>query len=329
MSILSFAAKWRHAASAALAAGLLASSFAAQSQPADYPKRAITIVVPFAVGLAPDIQGRLIAEALSKRIGVPVLVENRPGANGNIGTEAVARAKPDGYTLLICGLTCSIAKSIYKDIRFDVKRDLAPLVNIGTIPSVLVVAKDSPFQNIGELIAHAKAHPDELTFASVGIGGSPHLAGELLKRSAGVDLMHIPFGSGDPLVEVGSGRVTMMFIPGVAAQNQQKLFRLLGVASAQRDPALPDVPTFAESGIANFEVEPWNGIWAPSGTPEPVLDYLNEHLQAVLAQPDVAKRLQQLGLKVVGGTRAAMAEYFDADTKKWAEVVEANGIVLE
>jgi tripartite-type tricarboxylate transporter receptor subunit TctC len=305
-------------AATALACG--ASAWAA------YPEKPIKIVVPFVAGIAPDAMARTIGEALSRRLNTPVLIDNRPGANGNIGTEFAARSAPDGYTLLVCGLTCSAAETFYRNLRFDMARDLEPVINIGTIPSVLVVAGNSPYKTLKDLTLDAKARPRQLSFASVGFGGSPHLAGELLKRAATIDILHVPYASSDPLLDVVGGRVSFMFIPGTAAAAQKSRLRPLAIASAQRDVGLPDVPTVAESGYPGFLMEPWNGLWAPKGTPPAILDLLNDTLQKVLAEPEIQAKLKPLGLTIASGTRQQMKQFFDADAKRWRDVGKANAI---
>lgn len=315
----------------ALAATLAGSALLAATLPAkaDFPERPVKLVVPFAAGLPPDALGRIVGDAMGKRLKTAVLIENRPGANGNIGTEAVARAPADGYTLLVCGLTCATANAMYKQLRFNVKNDLVPVGNIGAFPSVLVVSAQSPHKSLAELVKYAKEHPKEVTFASAGSGGSPHLAGEQLRRAAGIDITHVPYGTSDPLIDVAAGRVDFMFIPGVAAAARKEQLRALAVATGERIPSLPEIPTLEESGYKGFRMEAWNALWAPKGTPEAVLTLLSKVLRESLADPDVQGKLAGTGIKIIGGTRAQMAAYFDADAQRWVDVAKAANIQLD
>lgn len=300
------------------------STTALAQNPDKYPDRPIKIIVPFPAGIAPDVMGRVIAEGLHRHLKVPVIVENRPGASGNIGTEAAAHSPADGYTLLVCGLSCASAETFYRNVNYNVDRDLAPIINMGVIPSVLVVSNRSPYKALGDLVADARAGK-EMDFGSTGFGTSLHLAGELLKRATGGKMTHVPYSKSDPLLDVIAGRLTFAFIPGTVAVANKDRVRVLGVASRKREPGLPDVPTIGET-FPGFLMEPWNGIWAPKGTPDKVLDQLNVAIQKILQEPDAQARMGSLGLTVVGGTRQEMKEYFEADRRRWREVGQANNI---
>lgn len=297
----------------------------AQTGVGNYPDKPIKIIVPFAAGIAPDVMGRIVGDGISRRLKTPVVIENRPGAGGNVGTEVAAHSPPDGYTLLVCGLSCSSAETFYRNLRFDVKKDLAPVINMGIIPSVMVVSQRSQFNSLGDVIQYAKANPNTVSFASPGFGTSPHLAGELLKRAGKIEITHIPYSSNDPLLDVAGERVTFMFIPGTAALAQKDRLRAIGVASRKREPVMANVPTIDET-FPGFLMEPWNGIWAPKGTPVAIVDLLNKTLQDVLADPEVQQKMQAIGLTVVGGTREQMADYFDRDAQLWRDVGRTNNI---
>jgi tripartite-type tricarboxylate transporter receptor subunit TctC len=308
-----------------LLAGVVGLQGIAQAQPLPdgYPNKPIKIVVPFAAGIAPDLMGRIIAEGLNKHLNVPVYVENRPGAGGNVGTEYVSRAAPDGYTLLVCGLSCASVQTFYRHLHFDVKRDLAPVINMGLIPSVLVVSQQSQLKTLDDLIKFAKANPQDINFGSPGFGTSPHLAGELLKQATGVAMTHVPYSSSDPLLDVAGGRLTFMFIPGTAALASKERLRALGVASRKRETAMPEVPAINET-FKGFLMEPWNGIWAPKNTPVAVLELLNKTIQQILAEPETLKKMNTIGLTIIGGSRQDMADYFDQDVQRWKDVAKSN-----
>ncbi len=316
---------------AAFAATLGCSALAADAA-AGYPSRPITVVVGYPPGGATDIIARLVATKLSQSLGQPVIVENKPGAGSNIATEQVVRAKPDGYTLLVETIANATNMTVYKNIKYDSARDLAPIVQFMSSPSVLCVSPSLKATDLKSLIALAKAEPGKLTFASSGVGGSPHLAGELLKLRAGIDLVHVPYKGATPaLVDVISGHVSMGFKTSLGALDQIQAGKLrpIAVAYAKRLPELPDVPTMAEAGLADFEVSSWNGLAAPAGTPEPIIRKLNEEVNRILAMPDVREQLRTLGAQAVGGTSQAFADYVNAEIGKWRDVIKAAGIALD
>jgi len=321
---------------AAVAATALAYTFlpaAAHAQdipkPGGFPDRQIRLVVPFGAATPPDILGRIIGPALSARIGVPVVVDNKPGANGNIGAALTGASPPDGYTLVICGLTCATADVFYKTPGFETRHDLAPVINIGAFPSVLIVGTNSPFKTAPELFDYIRKHPGEVTYASYGRGGSPHLAAEQMATIGKLDMVHVPFGTSDPVLDVSSGRVTFMFIPAAAALARKGLVHSLAVASGQREEMLPGLPTVAEFGFKGFNMEAWNGLYAAKNTPADRLEYLNKQMQAVLNDPDIKAQLFAAGLRVIGGSRAELASYYDQDNKRWHQVADAAGIKPE
>ena len=298
----------------------------------DYPSRPITIVVGFSPGGATDVITRLVAVKLSAALGQPIVVENKPGASSNIATEAVVRAAPDGYTLLVETIANATNMSVYKNLRYDTVRDLKPIIQFMASPSVLVVTPSLPVTNLKSLIAYGKAEPGKLTFASSGLGGSPHLAGELLKLRAGIDMLHVPYKGASPaMFDVIAGVVKTGFMTSLSAVGpmQKGQLRPIAVASDTRLPELPDVPTMAEAGLPDFEVSSWNGLAAPAGTPQPIIDRLNKEIDKILSEPEMTERVQGLGAQTVGGSPEKFAAYVQAEIKKWREVVETSGISLE
>jgi tripartite-type tricarboxylate transporter receptor subunit TctC len=319
----------------ALAWGLAAAAAAAAPAAEDaaaYPSRPVKIVVGFAPGGATDITARLLASRLSLALGKPFIVENRPGADSNIGSEQVVRAKPDGYTLLLKTIANATNMSAYKSPGYDTTRDLIPIVLVMTSPSVLVVTPSLPVKDLPSLIALAKAEPGRLSFASSGHGGSTHLAGEMLKLRAGLDLVHIPYkGAAPAMADVVAGHVSMGFMASLGALSSMQggQLRPIAVAHFKRMAELPDVPTMAEAGMAGFEVSSWNGLAAPVGTPQPIIDKLNAEVNKILATPEVQQQLQGLGAQAVGGSPRQFADHVQAQILRWRGVVQAARITLD
>lgn len=310
----------------------LACSPAVADDAASYPSRTITIVVGYPPGGATDIIARLVAAKLSESLGQTVIVENKPGAGSNIATEQVVRAQPDGHTLLVETIANATNMSVYKNLKYDTMRDLVPIIQFMSSPSILVVSPSLKPTDLKSLIALAKAQPDKLTYVSSGVGGSPHLAGELLELRAGVQMIHIPYKGATPaMMDVIAGHVSMGFMTSLGSLEQIKAGKLrpIAVAYAKRLPELPDVPTMAEAGLDNFEVSSWNGLAAPAGTPEPIIRKLNETVNAILAMPDVSERLRALGAQAVGGSPQEFAKYVESEILKWREVIKASGISLD
>ncbi len=297
-----------------------------------YPSRAVTIVVGFAPGGASDITARLLASRLTQAFGKPFIVENRPGADSNIATDQVVRAKPDGYTLLLKTIANATNMATYKNPGYDTIRDLRPIVLVMTSPSVLVVTPSLPAKDLRALIALAKAQPGRLSFASSGSGGSTHLAGELLKFRARLDLVHIPYkGAAPAMADVMAGHVSMGFMAslGALAQMQGGQLRPIAVAHFRRLAELPDVPTMAEAGMADFDVSSWNGLAAPAGTPQPIIDKLNTEVNKILALAEVQRQLQGLGAQPLGGSSMQFANHVQAQIQRWREVVREARITLD
>ncbi len=309
---------------------MLAAHFAHAQD--DYPNRPVRIIVPFAPGGSTDVVARIIADKLGTEFKQGFVVENRAGAGGNIGADAVAKATPDGYTLLM-GTTgvLAINKHLYKEMSFDPDRDLTPVSYTSLITNILVVNPQVPVKTVPELLKLAKSDPGRLTFASSGSGSSTHLSGELFKSMAGVDILHIPYkGSSQALVDVIGGQVTMLFdnAPSSMPFIEQGKLRAIAVTGTRRLANLPDVPTIDEAGVRGYESLSWSGIVAPSGTPKRVIDKLNAAIEKILRDPDVKQRFASLGVEAVGGPPEAFARHVRAESEKWARVVKTANITL-
>src|SRR3989441_12740157 len=305
----------------------------AQAHSQDYPAKPIRIVVPFSPGGVADNSARVVADPLGARLGQQVLVENRPGASGNIGTQAVAQGAPDGYTLLL-GFdgTMVINPHVFPKIPFDTLKDFAPVTKLGDAALILVAHPSVPARNLAEFIAHARARPDPFAYGTSGTGGTPHLAGELLKLRTGIALEHVPYkGGGQAITDVVGGQIPLVFTAIATAQQYVRTNRLvgLGVPSAKRSSALPDVPTFQESGLPGFDVSSWVGIFAPAKTPQRVILKLQRELQAALRTPFVRERYATLGIEPIGNTPREFFEQVRADLLRWAEVVKAANVKVD
>ncbi|AJG18207.1 tripartite tricarboxylate transporter substrate binding protein [Cupriavidus basilensis] len=318
------------AAAATLAAAALPLSASAQ---ASWPSKPITYVVPFPPGGTTDTLARLIGQRLGQALGTTVVVENRPGAGGNIGSDYASKAAPDGYTIL--GGTISshaINASLYPKMPYDVVKSFAPITLIGTNANVLVVSAGSPFKTVKDIVAEAKAKPDTLAFASAGNGTSQHLAGELFKSLAGIKITHIPYkGSGPAIQDVMAGQVPMMFdTTVVAAQHiDSGKLRALAVTSARRIKSMPNVPTMAEAGVSGYELESWQAIFAPANTPKPIVDRLYKEISAIIKTPDMQARLEKLGMEPSGMSPGEFAQFQRSEIVKWAKVVKAADIRID
>jgi len=314
------------------ALSLVAPTQAQTSEVAAYPDRPVTIVVGFPPGGATDILARVIAEHLGQSFGQPVVVKNEPGAGSNIATEFVVRAKPDGHTLLIETIANATNMSIYKNLRYDTEKDLVPIIQLMASSSVLVVNSNVPASNLTELVALAKANPGKYSFASSGVGGSPHLAGEMLQLRTGIDLLHVPYKGATPaLQDVLAGTVDMGFKTslGVMPHMASGRLRPIAVAAPKRLPELPNIPTMEEAGLPNFHVLSWNGLAAPAGTPRPIIEKLNKEVNRILLLPEVRKQLEGLGAQPGGGTPEEFAAFVSAEIRKWNEVVREADVNLD
>lgn len=307
----------------ALAIGATSAGYGQQ-----YPVKLIRLVVPFPVGGAPDVLARAIGAKLAPRMGQQILIENKLGASGNIAYEAVAKAAPDGYTMLLSGPGIATAVSLFKDLPFDAVRDFAPITLVARGPHVLVAHPQVPAASVRELIALAKTMPGKLAFASSGSGTVLHLAGEMFNTMAGVKLLHVPY-KGAPLAQSDllSGRVSLIFsdIPSALPQIKTGKLRALGVTGAQRAPALPDVPTIAES-LPGYAIDAWFGLLAPVATPPAIVAKLNREVHAVMTDPDLKRRMAELGQDLIGNTPEQFASFIKSEIARMGEVVKASGL---
>lgn len=296
-----------------------------------YPSKPIHMIVPYAAGGTVDIVGRVIGADLSKRLGQAVIVENKTGAGGNLAASFVAKSDPDGYTLLTGSTGNSVNGALYSKLNYDPDRDLVPIALVGTVATVLLAHPSLPANNASELIALAKSKPDTLNFGSGGAGTTEHLAAEMFNARAGTRIKHIPYRGGIPaLTDVVAGRIELMFTNLAQATPYIKgkggTLKVLGIASTERAKQLPDVPTFAEQGMPDFTVSVWWGIFGPANLPPAIIERLNQTINAGLASPEVAARLESSGATLLGGTAAQFASFFAKESAKWRTVVRAANI---
>jgi tripartite-type tricarboxylate transporter receptor subunit TctC len=310
-----------------VAAALLA--FAGPALAQAYPAKPVKIIVAFTAGSATDILARVVAEHLTRALGQPFVVENKPGAGGSVGTAQAKDAAPDGYTLVAAGSgPFGINPAIYSKLPYDPLRDFELIGNIVLTPQALVVGAQTPYRTLGEFVAAAKAKPGEIAYASLGNGSTSHLTMEAFQSAAGIKLNHIPFkGSSDAQTQIIGGSVPIMSdtVPGVLAQVKAGKLRALGVAIPQRSPYLPDVPTIAEQGYPGFESVGWIGLAAPAKTPPAILDRLNAEVRKMLQDPAVKARLDQLAFTPVGDSRAEFTAFVRSEIAKWTQVARASG----
>jgi len=294
-----------------------------------YPVNPIRFVVPYPPGGASDITARIIGQKLTEAWGQPVVIENRPGANGNLAVEHVAKSPADGYTMLMGNVgPNAISPILYPNLPYHAVTSFAPVTLTTTVPIVLLVAPSLPVKNVKELIAYAKANPNKLNFASAGNGSSNHLTGELFKSTVGIDIVHVPYkGDAPALTDLMGGQVSMMFTTVVAAMPHIKSGRLqaLAVASAKRIATMPNLPTVAESGVPGFDSSSWGGILLPAGTPKEIIAKMHATVVTILAMPDVKLRLSDLGAEVVGNTPEEFGSYIKSEMAKWGKVVKTSG----
>ena len=297
-----------------------------------WPAKPIRMIVGFAAGGSTDVTARIIAQALSERLGQPVVVENRGGAGGNIGAEAVAKADPDGYTLLMAtSSTFAANPNLYKSLPFDVQKDFSPITVTAFIPNLLVVNPSVPANNVADFITYLKANPDKLNFASAGNGTSQHLSGELFNSLAGVRMTHVAYRGGAPAVsDLLGGQVQVIFAPLVEVIQQVRADKLkaLGITTAKRSPLLPDVPTILES-LPGYEVALWNGLLAPAKTPPAIIDRINRATIEALRSPEVKAKLAEQGSEPVGNTPAEFKAFIESELVKWRRLVEISGATVQ
>jgi tripartite-type tricarboxylate transporter receptor subunit TctC len=316
----------------ALAAGL-AGAISPLASAQDYPSRPIRMIVPFGPGTSTDITGRIFAQALSQQLKQAVVVESKPGAGGNIGTEFVAKSAPNGYTLSFGTVgTLAINASLYRKLAFDPSHDFVPLALAGATPTLLVVRADAPYANVAELVAYAKQHPDKVSFASAGNGTSGHLAGELLKVMSGAPMTHIPYKEGtQALTAVYSGQVDFMFYHPAAVMPHITGGRLkaLAASSARRASAAPNVPTLVESGYPGFDLVAWFMLAGPAGMPATIVKQLLEACERVLKMPEVVRLLEAQGIEQLPITPAELPGFLATENAKWARIVRASGAQVD
>ena len=311
---------------------LLCSTSSAHAQTA-YPARPIRFVVPFTPGGSGDVFARPIAQKMSESLGQQVIVENRPGSGGVIGSEVVAKAPPDGYTIMM-GLTANVVinPALYAKLPYDPARDFAPVTLVATGPYVLVVPPSLPASNVKQLLALARARPGELAYVSFGSGSMGHLAGELFSSMAGVKLLHVPYKTlGQGLTDLVSGQVQLLFHGIASAQPHVRSgkLRAIAVSGAKRSPAMPQVPTVSESGVKGFEVTGWYGVFVPAGTPQDIIGRLHKEVVRALSLPDVRERLSTEGAELVGNSPAEFDAFVRRELPKWAKIVKLSGAKVE
>ncbi|QYY29008.1 tripartite tricarboxylate transporter substrate binding protein [Cupriavidus pinatubonensis] len=321
----------RHAL-ALISCVVLSATALSVAQAQSFPNKPIRVVVPYPPGGPTDIVARVVGQKLSEKLGQPLVVENRPGAGGNIGAEAVAKSAPDGYTLLVATTAHAINMTLFSKPGYDTRKDFAPVSMLTRGPLVLVTAPATPASNVAELIALAKAKPGQVTFASSGNGQSTHLAAELFNSMAGIHMTHVPYkGSAPALTDVMGGQATVMFDTMLSAMPfvRDGKLKALAITGATRSPAAPDTPTIAQAGLPGYEASAWNALLAPAGTPPAILNTLNGALKAVLQDPDVRARFASQGFAAEWTEPAATARIIGQEIDKWARVVKTSGATID
>ncbi len=320
------------AAGVALAAGFAGVSGSAFAQ-GTYPTKPITMIVPFSAGGTTDILARIVSLQLGKALGQPVVVDNRPGAGGNIGASLAAKAPADGYTLFMGTIgTHAINQSLYSKLPYDPVKDFAPITRVAMVPNVVVVNPAVPAKNVKELIAYVKANPNKLSYGSSGSGSSMHLSGELFNSMTGLSIQHIPYKGSAPAVnDLLGNQIGLMFdnLPSSYQHVKAGKLRALAVTSAKRSPALPDVPTVAEAGVPGYEATSWFALYATGGTPQPIVDRLNAEVVKILAMPEVKKQMDGQGAEPNPEKPAQLAAFMKSEAAKWAKVVKASGATVD
>ena len=297
----------------------------------DYPNRPIRLIVPYPPGGPTDIMGRITAEVLQKRLNNNVVVDNRGGAATIIGTEMAARAPADGYTVLVSSeTTFAVTPALKEKLPYDPQRDFAPIAQLTTQPYVLAVSPSLPPNSLAQFVSHAKANPGKLSFGSAGQGGANHLAAEMFKHVAGIDAVHVPYkGNGPAIIDLIGGQISFMLGSISSLLPQAKKLKILAIASPKRSNSLPDVPTFREAGMANYQVSGWNCIVAPRGTPAPIVKRINAEIAAGFKQPDVVDRLVKQSIEPVAGTPEQLAAFMKSELERYRKLIKAIGMTLE
>ncbi len=315
---------------ACLGAAIVAAGAMAAESP--FPVRPIRIIVPQSPGASTDITARLVAQGLSEAFRQPVIVDNRPGSSGIAGTELVARAAPDGYTLMVVASSFSINPALGRKLPYDSIRDFTTVAQLSKFPNMLAAHPSTPVKTLQDVIALAKAKPGQITYASAGVATGTHMTAELLRYMTRIELLHVPYKGGGPAMTAAMGGQTQLVIGtsvGLLPHTRSGKLRAIAVTSARRSAAAPDIPTFAESGVPGYEHEPWNGMFAPAGIPKPVLANVNAEVARVLRSPDVKKVLEGDGADIVGSTPEQFGAVLKAEIEKWTKVAKAAGIKAE
>ena len=314
------------------AAAIHTSALAQQSSVANYPAKTVRMILPFAPGGPSDIIGRALAQKLSEQIGQPVVVDNRPGAGGNLGMEVGAKAPADGYTITLTSPTMAISPSLYRKLPFDPQKDFAPISMVANIPNIMVVHLSVPVKTLNEYIQLARSSPGKLNYGSSGAGSTTHLSSEILSNLAGLRMVHVPYkGQGLALVGLLSGQVDMMIlaVPSVLPMIQSNKVRAIAALSAKRLPSVPQVPTTGESGVKDFEVSVWFGMLAPAGTPRDIINRLNQELVKALAAADIRDRFTAGGIEALTSTPEQFASFVRAETVRYAKVIKDANISID
>ncbi len=309
---------------------LIATGLNVQAQ--NWPAKPISLVVPFPSGGTTDVLARAVGQELSVALGQPVVVESKPGAGSTLGADYVAKAKPDGHTLLMGAVHHTIASSVYKKLPYDFQKDLAPISIVAMVPNVLVINTAIPAKNVSELLALAKAQPGKYSFGSNGNGTAQHLIGAQFESMGGVELLHVPYkGSGPLTTDLLGGQIQMSFdtITPVLPHIKAGKLRALAVTTGKRSAALPDVPTLDEAGLKGFDLGTWFGLLAPAGTPTPIVERLSQEVARIVARPDFRKKLEDIGANPVGNTSVQMARQIKEDTERYAKLVKDAKVTLE
>ena len=307
---------------------LSAAGSDALAQSSSYPSNYLRMIVPFSAGGGVDIMGRILGQKLTEALGKQVIIENRAGANGMIGSEIVAKSPKDGYTLLVNGVSFVTTPSLYSKVTYDPINDFDPVSLVALAPNILVVHPSLPVKSVKELIALARARPGQVHYASGGSGTTPHLAAELFKTMSMTDLLHVPYrGTGPAIVALLSGEVSVMFMNALTAvpHIQSSRLRALAVTSRARLPTVSELPTIAELGLRGYESSQWYGILAPAGTPAGILNLLNSHIAKIMHSPEMKQRMTDSGSLAVGGTREEFASYLKEEFARWAKVIKQSG----
>lgn len=323
---------WRRLSLAALTAVAALVPTAAPAQAATYPDKPVRFLVPYPPGGGTDVIARIVQERFQALLGQPIIIENRGGAGGSVGTDVVAKAPPDGYTVLFTLSSHTINPAIYPKLPFNTMKDFEPVGTVASLPQILVVAPQFPANTVAELVALAKAKPDSLSYASVGIGSPGHLAGELLNLRTGLHLTHIPYRGGGPAVsDVMGGQVPLLWVSIPAAAQFVKTGKLkaLAVSTTKRSAAFPDIPTMQEAGVADFDVDSWYAMFVPAGTSKPIIDKLNQALNSLVHEPIIRSRLLAQGSEAVGGTPDALGKVVTNELGKWAKLAKEAKIKAE